>query len=266
MFGDQGEEEVSPGISVIIVAKNEQDHIGECLKSVVDWVEEVILVDDGSTDGTLQISSGFSNVHIFKRGGQADGFERHRAFAIAQAGGDWILQIDADERVPADLVVEIRRAVTLDRHQGYRLRRRDFYFGGWIEDLNPWTLRLYRKEAVEPSRERVHGECRVRGSVGEIWPPLVHTPRAGRSIREYVDRHLYFYTDLVARDFKERGIRISCWNGVWYFVGKPISIFLRRFLILQGWRLGWRGLLLSIFSAMAYFISYAKLWKTQNDI
>lgn len=250
-----------PRLSVIVITKNEEQNIAGCLNSV-SWADELIIVDDMSTDRTVDICGRYGNASIFKR--QMDGFGEQKNFALSKAGGDWVLSIDADEKVPEELAAEIRQKISLDGICGYRLKRKNYIFGKWMLDDKAVNLRLFRRGRGRFSDKKVHESVIVDGETSELENPLEHKSAYCSSLRNYVNGYVKHYSSYTAEDMYAMGRRVTWKNFLFCFLIKPAGIFFQKYFLKNGFKQGWRGFLLSFFAACAYFSSYAKLLRKER--
>jgi glycosyltransferase involved in cell wall biosynthesis len=244
-----------PGVSATIITLNEAANIEACLDSVA-WADEIIVVDSGSTDGTTDRAAARRAVVIHRDwpGSYAD----QKNFAAAQARHDWILSIDADERVSPELQREIQTILAAEpRAAGYRMPRVTWHLGRWIRttDWYPdYQLRLYdRRRASWPAR-LVHESVRADGPVAYLKEDLRHY--AYRDISHHhqaMDR----YTTLAARQMHEQGRRA----GVLDVVVHPPAAFLRNYVLKRGCLDGLPGFVISAMNAYYVFLKFAKLWE-----
>lgn len=244
-------------ISVTIITLNEEDRLGDALDSVA-WADEIVVVDAGSTDRTVEIARQYTDRVIVRAW---PGYAAQKNFADSQASGDWILSIDADERVSPELrhtIEELRHYGP--RHDGYRLARRAWYMGRWIRHCGwypDYQLRLYRRDRACWTGEYVHESVRVDGSVGTLSGDLWHLTR--RSVGEHHEV-LGRYTTLAAEQESLRGKRATLTR----LLIQPLLTFLRSYVLKQGFRDGIPGLVISSFAAYYVFLKYAKLWEKQH--
>jgi glycosyltransferase involved in cell wall biosynthesis len=247
------------GISVVIITRNEAHRIRRCLESV-RWAGEIIVVDQHSTDGTPAICREYGAAVISRT--MTRGFGDQKNFAISHAAQPWILSLDADEVVTPDLRDSIVRAAAgSSSHAGYRMARLTNYLGRFIHHCgwypNP-VLRLFRTGAGRFTDAFVHEEVVVDGSVGTLSGDLLHY--SYDSLAEHI-RKMNLYTAYDARMLARRGVRLTAWGVPWYFVAKPVTVFLRKYVVQMGFREGRHGLILSAMAAIVTFCNYAKLWE-----
>ena len=161
-------------LSVIIITKNEQDLIRDCLQSI-SWADEIIVVDSGSNDSTLDICREFTEHILINTDWQ--GFGHQKQLALQQATGEWVFSIDADERVTAELKQEIQLAMSSSNHIAYEIPRLAYFMGkkirhgGWWPD---YVLRLFLRKQGQFSDDIVHECILVKGSTGKLKQPLLH--------------------------------------------------------------------------------------------
>lgn len=249
-----------PGISVAIITKNEEKNIGACLESV-KWAEEIIVVDDISQDNTLQICQKYENVKIYQHK-MENGYGPQKNYTLEKTKGEWVFSIDADERITPELRDEILSRAGKENFDGYYFRMKYPAFGGWILDDFPRNLRLFKRDAGKFTDKMVHERIVIKGEIGVMKNPILHLCRSYNSIEDYLSKQDR-YTSYTADDLYDMGRRITFTNALFYFIIKPIFIFLRKF-ILWGYKYGFQGFLLSVLSAYDYFLSYTKLWEKQR--
>ncbi len=251
-----------PKISVIIVARNEEKNMKECLESV-KWADEIVVVDDMSTDRTLEICEGYPNVKVFRR--EMEGLGPQKNFALSKASGEWILSLDADERVTPELREEILRKVPGSGNDGYSLKLKHLIFGAWVLDYTPKAVRLFRKGKGRFSGKKVHESVVLDGKAGVLEGLMIHRSSHQENIANYIEVYVNRYSSYTAEDLYEMGRRVTLGNGLFCFVLKPFFIFIQKYFFKRGFRDGLRGFLLSVFASFTYFASYAKLWEKQKS-
>ena len=172
-----GDGPTRPTLTAAVIAQNEERHIAACLRSI-DWADERLVLDGGSTDRTARIADA-AGARVEVR--PFDDFARQRQAAIAAARCDWLLFVDADERVPGGLAAEVRRAVArseVDAPAGYWIARRNYIWGRWIRGGGWWPdaqLRLLRRDRSRYDPERpVHELAMIDGPLGRLRCALVH--------------------------------------------------------------------------------------------
>jgi glycosyltransferase involved in cell wall biosynthesis len=243
-----------PKLTVTVITRDESANLGPALESV-SWADEILVVDSGSTDDTVEIAR--------RRGARVlvrdwPGYSAQKNFAAGEAGHDWILSVDADERVTPELADEIRALLATDPPvRGYRIPRVSFYLGRWIRSTDwypDYQLRLYDRRAGQWAG-LVHEGVVVAGAVGRLRSDLQHLPY--RDIAHHL-RTIDRYTTLAAQQMRERGVRVS----VAGLLVRPVGAFLRNYVARGGWRDGSVGLVVSVLNSGYVFLKFAKLWET----
>lgn len=245
-------------ISVIIITLNEERNVERCLRSVL-WADEVVVVDAMSGDRTVEISRSLGATVVHRRW---EGFGKQKAFALSCAHGEWVLALDADEVVPAELREEICSAVAEQRgDDGYRIARKSFFLGKWIQHggwYPGYQLRLFKRELAHVYDRPVHEGFEVAGRVGTLQGALMHYTY--RSLSQYLEK-LNDYTSLDVMSKVGGGTRRF---RPYHFIINPVSAFLRMFVSLRGFRDGFHGFLLACYSAFSVLVLYAKCWEYQR--
>ena len=161
-------------LSVIIITQNEQELIRDCLDSI-SWADEIIIVDSGSTDNTLDICREYTNNILINTDWQGFGYQKN--LALQQATEEWVLSIDADERVTPELKQQIQLAARTGSHIAYKIPRLAYFLGkemrhgGWWPD---YVLRLFLRKKARFSDDIVHERVLIEGAAGRLKTPLLH--------------------------------------------------------------------------------------------
>ena len=242
-----------PKVSVTIITLNEAADIGAALTSVA-WANELIVVDSMSTDDTVAIARRHTDRVVVR---EWPGYVAQKNYAASLAANDWILSLDADERVTPELAQQITTA--LDRtpvHGGYRMPRVTYHLGRWIRttDWYPdFQLRLYDRRVAAWSGQYVHESVTVAGAtVGRLPGELQHF--AYRDIGDHLET-INRYTTYAAREMHEAGRHA----GLLRLAGHPPLAFLRNYLLKGGVRDGLPGFIISAMNAYYVFLKFAKL-------
>ena len=246
-----------PPVSVTIITRNEAAHIGAALASVA-WADERIVVDCGSTDDTVHIARAHG-VRVATR--PWEGYSSQKNYAASLATHDWILSVDADERVTDALAAEIRQVLNEpSSRRGYRIPRVAFYFGRWIRSTDwwpDWQLRLYDRRSGSWSRVHVHESVRVSGPVGRLRGELQHYPYATVADHlETIDR----YTTIAARELYENGRHA----GFSRIALHPALALARNYVLRGGFRQGTAGLIVSLLNSYYVLLKFVKLWELEH--
>jgi len=252
-------------ISVVIAVKNEEKNIRACLEAV-KWADEIVIVDDCSADRTAEICREYTGKIIINDSGGS--FHKNKNLGLDKAAGDWILSLDADEVVSAELRDEICARLASDTGgvDGFYVPRANYFLGehitgcGWSPD---YTIRLFRKGAAKWPLD-IHDVPRIgaENRAARLASPLIH--HSYRSLEQYFDK-FNRYTTRLAGEAREKGVRVGAGNFVTLFFIKPLFWFLRKYLFLKGFMDGFRGLFISLSSGLVIFVTYAKLWEIQEN-
>jgi (heptosyl)LPS beta-1,4-glucosyltransferase len=245
-------------LTVTVITRNEAANIEGALESV-RWADEIVVVDSHSADETVALARKYNArivVHDWA------GYSAQRNYAAEIASNDWILALDADERVPTELAVEIQRIMREGSvHGGYRMPRISYYLGRWIRgtDWYPdYQLRLYDRRVGRFNGKRVHESVELTyGRPGQLQHDLQHYPY--RDISDHVTS-IDHYTTLAAEEWFAEGRRT---NAIEFAVHPPIA-FLRNYVARRGFRDGAAGFLISILNSYYVFLKVLKLWELQR--
>lgn len=246
-------------ISVAIATYNEEANIRMCLDAVYSWADEIVIVDGGSTDKTVEWAQKYKAKIV-----QADNppiFHINKQKALEACTGDWILQLDADEVATEKLRDEIQQ-ITSNRRQativGYYIPRKNFFLGHWLRkggQYPDYVIRLFKRGKGKFPCKSVHEQIEINGRVGYLTNPLLHY--TSRTIADYW-RKAHAYIALNAQELKENKLQLNLLSYVLYNVQKPTKTFLSLFLRHKGFIDGAYGFLFAFFSALHYPLSY---WK-----
>lgn len=247
-----------PKLSVTIITKDEESDIAGAIASVA-WADEVVIVDSQSSDRTVEIARGAAApVVVIVR--EWKGYIEQKNFAAEQASHDWILSLDADERVTPALAAEIRRVMQAPGHTAYEMPRLTWHLGQWIRgtDWYPdYQTRLYNRRKARWTGRYVHESVAVDGTRGRLTGELQHL--AYRDISDHLET-IDRYTAHAARQMFESGRRASVSDLAFH---GPLA-FLRNYIARGGFRLGRVGLIVSTMNAYYVFLKFAKLWALQT--
>jgi glycosyltransferase involved in cell wall biosynthesis len=238
----------APKLSATVLAKNEAANLPSCLEAL-SFCDEIVVLDNGSTDDTAALARAAGAIVLNHDG--MPGFGALHNMASDAATGDWILVIDADERVTPALAAEIRQAIAgSGALVGFQLPRLSSYCGQYIRHSGWWpdlTLKLYRKGKGRFTDVQVHERVEVDGPVGQLEAPLLHHtyPSLGASLDK-----LMHYAELGGHDLKNCGKM----PGLWTAAGRGAWAFVKSYLLRQGFRDGRAGFLLA--SGVAFYTYY----------
>lgn len=245
-------------ISAVVCTYNSEEFLEKALASL-SFADEIVVVDDGSSDSTLDIARKFTN-NIFKH--KSVGYvEPARNFAISKATGEWVLLIDADEEISDKLA---HRLLTLAKDNSsadaYELPRKNIIFGKWIQYTGWWPdyqIRFFRKNKIKWS-DVIHSVPEVFGEKRSLAPreeeSILHNNY--QNISQYISR-MDRYTTIEAQELINQKYALS-WSDI---LTKPHNEFNSRFFALRGYKDGLHGLVLSILQAFSVFVLYLKIWE-----
>jgi glycosyltransferase involved in cell wall biosynthesis len=238
-------------LSVVVITKNEESVIGRCLQSVA-WADEIVVVDSGSTDGTRDIClRAGAKFHLADWPGP--GPQRNRAIDLAT--GDWVLALDADEWVSAELQEELKQTMQAGGNDAFRIPRRSSYCGramrhsGWWPD---YVSRLFKRGSARFAGGIVHDHLVAQGPLGTLKHPLLH--EAFTDLEEVLQK-VNSYSSWGAQTLHERGIRA----GIGKALGHGLWAFVRTYILRAGFLDGREGLMLAISNAEGAYYKYVKL-------
>ena len=246
-------------LSAVLITKNEEHNIKNCVDHLIEWVDEIVVYDSFSNDRTISIIEEYCSPKIKIRQIEWQGFARTKNMAVEAAGGDWILSVDADEIITAELRDEILQLVGKAEHAGYLIPRLLFFcgrpvrYGGSYPD---YQLRLFKKDAGRFEETPVHEYVKLSGSKGKLKNHMLHY--SYRTMFDYWAR-LNRYTELDAEKKFKQGKRFRFYR---VFV-LQLEIVKRLFFRL-GILDGFPGIFYHIFSAVSSLVKYAKLWEYQE--
>jgi glycosyltransferase involved in cell wall biosynthesis len=249
-----------PQLSVIIITQNEAHQISQCLASV-SWCDEIIIVDCGSTDDTVTQCHQFTNNIFIRDDWQGFGVQKNRA--LAKATGEWILSIDADERVSPALQQEIKRAIIQPTVSAFRIPRQSYYCGRWIKHSGwspDYVIRLFRRQCANFTNDLIHEKVQVwQGKVSTLTTPLLHY--SFTSLEEVLEK-INRYSSLNAQMYYEQGKRATLTKAI----GHGVWAFIRTYLLQAGFLDGREGFILAISNAEGTYYRYLKLMYLQEYV
>ena len=236
-------------LSVVIITLNEEKKIRDCLESV-KWADEIIVADSCSQDRTVEIAKEYTS-KVYQHKLQAD---LAKNFGIGKASGDWILSIDADEKVTPELQAEIKETLESAEHEGYYIPRKSYFLGKWIKHCGWWpdyVLRLFRKDKGRYDEHLVHAKVVIRGKTGKLKKPLLHYTCT--DLGDYIAR-INARTSLTVQQCGHPVSLLTCLLHAW-------GRFLKMYFVGAGFLDGKEGLALATLSSYDVFIRYLKLWQ-----
>lgn len=255
-------------IAAIILTKNEEKNIVSCLDAL-KWCNEIIVIDDHSGDETVSLAKKLgANVYTHSL---ENNFAQQRNFGLSKATREWVLFVDADERVSPELSKEIESRITNhesirqaqdpesiegSRINGFYIRRLDNLWGRILnhgETGNIKFVRLAKKNAGQ-WKGKVHERWEISGKIGELKQPLMHYPH--QTLAEFL-QEINFYTTLRAKELYQQNVQVHFWDIILY----PKAKFIQNYLLKRGFLDGTAGIVFALCMSFHSFLVRAKLWQ-----
>ena len=241
-------------ISVIIITKNEEENIEDCLKTV-EWADEIIVVDSKSKDKTVGIAKKFTDKIFIK---EWEGFAEQKRYALSLASNEIVLNLDADERVSVKLKDEI---LSLNfNSNGYFVPRENYFLNkkittcGWEKDFQ---LRLFKKSSAKVTEKLIHEGFIIDGNTVYLKNPLIHYTFT--SIERSFSK-INNYSSLQALEVYKNKKKVTGST----IISHGLSAFLRYYFSLKGYKDGIYGLMIALFNSITTLLTYMKIWEYQN--
>lgn len=242
-------------LTTVILTKNEEKMIQACINSVKSISSEIIAVENDSTDNTVEILKQNNCKIIFS---SDTSFGKRRELGATAASGDWILYLDADERVTPELASEITKTISSNpTDTGFILNRQDYYFGRVRPTYSPMH-RLFKRSALKGWEGEVHETPILEGSVGQLKAPLIHLTHI--DIDSMLHNTLNWSTKEAELRFNHQHLPIVWWR----LIRVMLTAFWESFVKQQGYKCGTEGWIEALYQASSMFLTYAKLWELQN--
>jgi glycosyltransferase involved in cell wall biosynthesis len=247
-------------LSVVILTKNEEERIAECIKSVIDWADEVIVVDDESTDNTVKIAKELGVKVLIKK---MDIEGRHRNWAYSQAKNEWILSLDADERITEELKKEVSQTITSNpEFNAFTIPRKNFVGDYWVK-RGGWypspQIKLFRKKKFRWEEAEVHPRAYLEGKCGYLKKDLIHY--SYKNWEDFLNKlnkqttleAIKWYKVFLKKPKKAR-YKMNLLHALW----RTVDRFIRTFFIKKGYRDGFFGFMIAYMASLYQILSYAK--------
>ena len=253
-------------LSVALAVYNEEDNLGKCLETIKSIAGEIVIVDGQSTDKTVEIAAKFGAKVVVEE--NRPNFHINKQHAIDACQGDWILQLDADERVSTMLQGEIKTIVTSDpagMADAYYLKRRNYYLGRWMNKGGMYpdpVIRLFKKGKAHLPQASVHELMTVDGTTKWLQNDLLHI--ADPNFSRYLLRSNR-YTTLQAQEWLKTGTIGTAWGSIiLYIILKPLVRFLEIYIRHKGFMDGFPGFVFAWYSGLHIASSYVKYWEKKT--
>ncbi len=248
-----------PKISAAIATFNEEKNIVDCIQSCNQVADEIVVVDGESSDNTAELAQKMG-AKVIRTSNKAM-FHINKNMAIENCRGDWILLIDADERISADLAYEIKSLVGKDpKENGFWINRRNWFLGGYLNKGGAYpdsVIRLFRLGKGRLPEVSVHEQVKITGKLGHLKENLLHF--ADPDFERYLKRAIR-YTDRTADELRKENPGKSIVQVIYYMIAKPMLTFLSIYIRHKGFEDGYRGFIWALFSASHHFYAYVKYW------
>ena len=244
-------------LSVIIIAKDEEENIKDCLESV-KWAEEiVVVVDDRTTDKTAEIAKKYTD-KVFRH--RFEGFGKQCQYALRQAQGDWVLKLDADERITPELKKEILEKIELKEFVGFHTFFHTWFLGK--ELILPkkgvqGTVRLFKREKAHFLPVKVHERVEVEGKVGILENRILHYSH--RTFFQTMGK-FNLYTSYEAEELFKAGGR----TNLFFIFLVPFYYFIKQLFSWGAWRQGRYGIIMGMMAGMYHLLKHLKIWELQQ--
>lgn len=246
-------------LSLCLAVFNEEKNLHYPLDSTIDLVDEIIIVDGGSTDQTLKIAKSYGKKVKIINSDNPIMFHKNKQKAIEAAKSDWILQLDADEELSPELKQEISNKTNESNKSNlsaYRLPRKNLFLTRFLEKggvYPDYTIRLYRNGSAKFPCKDVHENVEIKGEIGYLKNPLLHY--ADPDFSRYLMRWDRYTTAEVER--LPKGAKLGFFS---YFIWKPKITFLMMYFRHKGFQDGFPGFVFALFSSIRFWVIYVKWW------
>lgn len=244
-------------LSIVIITKDESGRIKACLESV-KWADEIIIIDNGSTDDTLEIAKKYTD-KIFLV--EKKDFASIRNLGVEKSKGDWIFFVDADERVLESLKEEVKDLIKNNNFSAYAISRKNIIFGNEVK-YGPfwpdWVIRLLKREDFEEWTGQVHEQPKFKGKLGYTKSSLIHLTH--RNLDQIVLKSLNWSKIDAKLRLDSKHPRMSGWRFFRIFITEIFNQGILR----KGFLNGTIGTMDSILQAFSMYMSYVRLWEMQQ--
>lgn len=254
-----------PSISIALATFNEEKNIAKCLTSLKDLASEIVVIDGSSSDKTVEIAKKYGAKTIVTTNKKM--FHINKNLAISNCQGDWILLMDADERVSKELSDEILKTVRQKPHEnGFWVNRRNWFLGGFIQKGGVYpdrVIRLFKKGKGRLPEVSVHEQVKIDGDLGYLKNNLLHF--ADPNFSRYLQRSDR-YSTLSSLELTKNNPGLGVFTMINYMFFKPITTFANIYFRHKGYQDNFRGFVWAFFSASQHFFSYIKYWQKKHNL
>lgn len=245
-------------LSVVIITRNEEKNIKECLESV-KWCDEIVVIDDYSEDKTAEIAKKLG-IEVYKRH-LNNNFASQRNFGLEEAKGEWVLFVDADERISAELADEIKQVTQKTAYakncvNGFFIKRMDWFGEGWLKRGETGRVRLLRlaRKGSGKWKRKVHEVWEIKDKVGELKNPLLHYPHP--TISDFL-KQINFHSTLHAEALREEEVQPSLFR----LIANPLGKFFQNYIFKLGFLDGMPGFIVALMMSFHSFLARGKLYQ-----
>ncbi|MCJ7804450.1 glycosyltransferase family 2 protein, partial [Patescibacteria group bacterium] len=238
-------------ISAVVLTKDEEENLPQCFESI-KWCDEIVVIDDNSTDKSVEIAKKFGAKFFIHS--KNDNFAQQRNFGLQKAKGDWILFVDADERISPELAKEIKEKIKSSKLNGFYLIRQEFFGGKALKhgETAHRLLRLGKKGKGEWRRE-VHETWEIKGEIGKLKNPLLHYSH--KTLSEFIE-HINNFSTLHAQVLLKEVVKPSLFR----LLANPLAKFMQNYIFRLGFLDGTPGIIVVLMMSFHSFLARAKLY------
>ncbi len=246
-------------LSAIILTKNSENDIVDCIESVKSLAGEIIIIDDNSTDRTVSLA-GRLGARVETCKDELLNFAERRNFGLKKAKSKWILYIDSDERVTGELKESILKVINerIPEYQAYKILRKNYYFGGHVWPFVESLERLFIKSSLKGWHGEVHETPIIEGKVGQLKAFLLHYTH--KDLTSMVNKTIAWSKIEAELRFKAHHPPVVWWR----FPRVMLTAFYDSYIRQKGYKAGTAGLIESVYQSFSMFITYARLWEMQQ--
>lgn len=250
-------------LSVALATFNEERALTDCLESVEDLADEIVVVDGSSRDKTVEIARSFGAKVIVTDNKPI--FHINKQKAIDECKGEWILQLDADEVVTPGLSKEIEEVIGQGSDKdAFYIKRKKMFLGRFIKKGGQYpdsVIRLFKKGKAFLPCKSVHEQMQVNGETDWLKEPMLHLPTPSFSVYITKDNR---YSSLTAKELYDRNLPLNALSFLKYVFAKPLLTFFSLFIRHRGFEDGFPGFVFAFFSGLHHTSSYIKYWEMKN--
>ena len=251
-------------LSIAIATFNEESCLADCLSSIKELADEIVVVDGSSTDKTVEVAKSFGAKVILADNKPV--FHINKQLAIDECQGEWILQLDADEIIPPELKEEISQIIRKEvGESAFWVKRKKMFLGRWIKKGGQYpdpVIRLFKKGQARLPCKSVHEQILTEGEVGWLKSPMVHLPTPSFSVYITKDNR---YSTLTALEMKEKKLQVNFFTGINYLMFKPFGIFFSLYFRHLGFLDGFPGFVFAVYSGLHQTSAFIKYWEMKNS-